>query len=152
MKRLRRLRLAWNPIGPDGLAGLVAGPHPPPLAWLDLTHVRLGPGGLRPLVERGGRLPLTRLNLGMNSLTDDDAIALARSPLFGRLTKLDLSGNPIGEAGLNALLDAAEANRTLRLIVTFTPPFASEALRARVAALDPRIEARYGWQWDADSW
>jgi len=152
LRRLRRLRLAWNPLGSGGLACLLDAKDPPPLAWLDLSHVRLGPGGVRPLVEHGGRLPLTRLNLGMNSLTDDDAIALARSPLFGRLTKLDLCGNPIGEAGLRALLDAAEVNPTLRLIVSWSYPFPNEALQARVAALGPRVEMRHGYQWDADSW
>jgi uncharacterized protein (TIGR02996 family) len=46
---------------------------------------------------------LSRLWLGSNNITDDGAKALAASPRDVKLELLDLSGNPIGPAGKQAL-------------------------------------------------
>ncbi len=97
---LRSLRLRTLPGG--AAHALFVADNFPRLATLDLGSNNLGAEGLAPLLA----LPwpeLRTLHLNANSLTDAGAVALASSPLLGKLTGLDLAFNNVGTAGTEAL-------------------------------------------------
>ena len=58
------------------------------------------------------------MNLAYNDVGDVGLLALARSPHLSRLTRLDLSGNVLGEEGGRELLRATFARRLKHLFVS----------------------------------
>ena len=104
--RLRRRRLG-EALGPV-LAAF------PALTELDLSETRLGTSG----VARLAALPLRPRSLGLNrnNIYVGGAYALARSPILDGVETLNVSSNPMGEAGALALVTSPHL-RALRCLV-----------------------------------
>jgi uncharacterized protein (TIGR02996 family) len=127
------LRLSGNPLGPDGLRGLLRESDPLQLGRLDLEDCRLGPRGAALLAAWPGLAGVRLLDLRNNGLRADGVRALASSKYLGKLhwllldsnalddeaaellagaeslpalEQLDLAGTAIGERGGRALLDS----------------------------------------------
>jgi len=77
-------------------------------ASLDLHNLQLGDTVMSVVLSRiAGVSGLSALHLGFNVLRADAMRALAASPLSVRLVELDLTGNPLGDAGIAALFGGA---------------------------------------------
>lgn len=108
---LTELDLSENPLGDAGVAALAKSKHLGNLRSLVLDNVALtpSPGGLAALtalLQSKHFRSLTRLSVARNTLNAEAVRALVASPLFGRLTHLDLRANRIGERGAKALASA----------------------------------------------
>ncbi|CAN0326562.1 unnamed protein product, partial [Hapterophycus canaliculatus] len=123
--RLRVLRLGWCSLGDRGARAIVralcggggssgAGRT---LQELDLRGNAVTVVGLRVLgsaLAFGGLPALRALDLGSNSLRDEGGKAVAHRLLAGagtwrQLVRLDLSGNGMGDGGVEAVFKAATA-------------------------------------------
>jgi hypothetical protein len=79
---------------------------PKQVQTLSLFGCKLGNGGIAALARANGFHELRVLRLGLNGLTDDAALHLARASSLSMLWALDLQHNrEFGDAGLRALLD-----------------------------------------------
>lgn len=101
--RLRRLNLAHNKLGDEGVA-LLAAAEWPQLAELDLSHNGLGPAAAASLAAT--RWPLRALNLECNALGPTGVGALGKG-VYLFLQELRLGGNALGFLGAAALGAAA---------------------------------------------
>lgn len=111
-------------VGDLGVTALARSPALPRLAVLHLPGNGIGDAGARALAESPHFPALVALGLESNRIDADGTAALARS-LHLRLLRLDLSSNPIGDAGGRALADSALPSRlqSLRLhSCTFSEP------------------------------
>ncbi len=141
-----------------------------PLATWDLVELELGPGRLgaagmrmiasvpRPRLRRlevGGHaitsaglpvfeLPaLEHLGLRANALRADACVALATNAQLANLVVLDLAHNPIGDAGVRALIDSPHLGGVRELLLASTAcgeraldALATSAFGARLERLD----------------
>jgi serine/threonine protein kinase/hemoglobin-like flavoprotein/Ran GTPase-activating protein (RanGAP) involved in mRNA processing and transport len=129
--RLGKLCASSNPLGPEGVEQLVAVAELAQLEELELRDVGAGASGGRAVGASPHLGGLRSLTLGSNGLGDEgasallrgegnllrleslslpderlglaSAVAVATSPLAGRLTRLVLSHNPLGDEGAEAL-------------------------------------------------
>ena len=104
-ERLRALRLANNPIGPQGVEALVEAPLAASLEVLDLSLAALGAQGAR-AIGRAGLAALRVLSLGGCLIGDEGARALVDADGLASVRHLDLSANGIDLDGLGALIDS----------------------------------------------
>jgi len=141
-RTLRTLDLSKNPIGVDGLLAFAEAPAPPHLHTLRLADADLhaDAGGILASIEwlpsllafdlsrneLGGRaVPVAKRlaapgsrtrKLALGRMGLDAAGAAALAPLWERLVHLELEDEPIGDAGLAALVtEGASALHTLAL-------------------------------------
>lgn len=130
---LQRLNASYQPIGDEGavaLAGLPAGAAilveragisgagarallASQAAVVELSENPIGPGGLEGVVV-GSRVEAISLRDAGLTAPDVGALARAEAPV---LAALDLSGNPIGDAGADALVGAPWLGRLKALEV-----------------------------------
>jgi hypothetical protein len=118
---LRVLTLLYDAIGDAGAAALGAAlATNRALRELNLDSNALGAAGARSLADGlaacGATSRLAFLRLDNNALDDEAAAALATllsAPACGALRRLDMAGNPFGEAGALALAAALSSNATL---------------------------------------
>jgi uncharacterized protein (TIGR02996 family) len=81
--------------GPDRAWGALAkSPHLARLSGLHVRQAALGPDAVRQLAESPHALAIEWLSAGHDGLTHAALPTLLRSPLFARLTRLDLDGRP----------------------------------------------------------
>jgi uncharacterized protein (TIGR02996 family) len=108
LARVRTLDLEKNELGDTDLAPLAASSHLNELATLLLWSNFVSDAGVRALIR--GQLPrLSRLDLSGNSIGDAGAQALASAPLLAQMAMLDLTANRIGDAGAQALASSPHA-------------------------------------------
>jgi hypothetical protein len=100
---IRVLRLAG---ANDRLADLARSPVFAHVESLELRNNNLPAGRLERFLTTAPLDRLTSLSLGNCRLWTDHLEGLARSPVAARLTRLDVSGNPIGDGGAALLADA----------------------------------------------
>eukprot|EP00752_Nemacystus_decipiens_P014278 g12698.t2 len=152
--RLSVLRLGWCCMGDRGARAIVrslcggggASAAGRTLKELDLCGNAVTAVGLRVLgdaLARGGLPALRALDLGSNSLRDEGGKLVAHRLLAGsgtwrRLARLDLSGNGMGDGGVEAVFKAVTAPGT-RLsrdveIVSVKNNFMSPAARQRLSS------------------
>jgi uncharacterized protein (TIGR02996 family) len=121
---LRQLRLRNNSFWPEGIAQFVqrAG-QLPALRELDFSGNPLGDEGIRQLAESPALAELRVLILRRDEIQYSDAVhaagghRLAESRTLTQLTHLDLSGQPLGDAGLAAIVRSPNARRLEELDV-----------------------------------
>jgi hypothetical protein len=99
---VRELRVVSTTLGE--LAAVADSPFFPRLGALDLSDRRLGDAAADVLARRSAAR-LTTLRLRGCALTDAAAYRLAAVPFAWPLEEMDVTFNPIGETGLNALRD-----------------------------------------------
>lgn len=99
---LVHLDLRQNDVGPDGAELLAASGTAKSLRVLSLLGNALGPRGVTSLAKAPQLQGLLALDLRRNKLGLDGARALGAA--FPDLRVLDLTGNSLGKAGLEALL------------------------------------------------
>lgn len=132
LTRIRMLDLEKNDLGDGDLEELSQSCFLTELTSLLLWGNRICDAGVAALIATS--LPsLTRLDLSGNIIGDAGAITLANSTLFGRLQMLDLTANQIGDAGAQALASSAFAETIGRLDITKNPmsQVGQSALRRR---------------------
>jgi hypothetical protein len=160
MRGLTRLSLASNQLGLTGYEGTVRAelPH---LRDLNLSATAPGPEGIRllstsALLSRLSRLVfsfnhvnraltaelaecramsnLRVLDLGSNSIGNDGASAIARSPHFAGLLVLNLSYSQVGDEGIEAILESPLADKLVLLDLRGSPASeeAKEVLNAKM--------------------
>jgi uncharacterized protein (TIGR02996 family) len=95
LMRLTSLDLIWNDLGPAGVNPLFGAPWLGRLTDLVLTSNNLGPTGAEALSSSAALATLDRLHIGANDITDAGADALLASTHLSRLSNLSLSGNGI---------------------------------------------------------
>eukprot|EP00903_Cladosiphon_okamuranus_P006356 g6226.t1 len=155
--RLSVLRLGWCGLGDRGTRAIVrslcggggASAAGRTLTELDLRGNAVTAGGLRVLggaLARGGLPALRVLDLGSNSLRDEGGKSVAHRLLAGSgtwrcLARLDLSGNGMGDGGVEAVFKAITAPGT-RLapdveMITVRNNFMSPAARQRLSGPPP---------------
>ena len=155
--RLSVLRLGWCCLGDRGARALVrslcggggASAAGRTLTELDLRGNAVTAVGLRVLggaLACGGLPALRVLDLGSNSLRDEGGKSVAHRLLAGsgtwrRLARLDLSGNGMGDGGVEAVFKAITAPGT-RLapdveVISVRNNFMSPAARQRLSSPPP---------------
>lgn len=94
-----------------------------PLLTIDFSGNSLGPGlkEVSDVIARGAASSLQRISLSCNDLSDQGACRLAAalqsaSAQAGRLTRLDLESNLIGNVGVGALAKALASGALSRLV------------------------------------
>jgi uncharacterized protein (TIGR02996 family) len=108
LARVHTLDLEKNDLGDADLAVLAASEHLGEVSTLLLWANQFSDPGLRSLTA--GALPcLTRLDLSGNTIGDAGAEALADALLLKQLAMLDLTGNQIGDIGARALAASPHA-------------------------------------------
>jgi hypothetical protein len=103
-QNVETLELAGNDIRAEGVK-LILGGQFPRLRHLDLSEAMLGDEGVNAIVSAPGAAKLESLFIRKNQLSAAGAKALSRARLPA-LTELRVSGNPLGEGGLEALREA----------------------------------------------
>jgi len=101
LKQLKTLLLWHNQIGDEGVIALAAA-ELPCLDRLDLSRNLLTDEGIMAMARADWMKHVRLLDLTANQIGDQGALALARMP-FDALTWLDLTKNPIGIVGQQAL-------------------------------------------------
>lgn len=102
---LKTLRVASNQITAQGLKPLQTSAASARLKQLDLSHNRLGASGMEALLRARFCGCIETLILRDTQLDDESAFVLARADL-PQLRSLNIQNNPLGEAGISALLNA----------------------------------------------
>jgi uncharacterized protein (TIGR02996 family) len=100
---LRYLDVGRNPLGPDGVRALLAGPLVGPVRHLELTAAELGDAGAEAVAASPAVANVRWLELPDNRIGDRGAVALAESPFLAEAQSLDLSRNSIRRKGKAAL-------------------------------------------------
>jgi Ran GTPase-activating protein (RanGAP) involved in mRNA processing and transport len=101
------LKLSHNEVSARGVARLSAAPQCHTLLRLDVESNDLGPEGARHLGSaHSGLARLESLNVRFNELGDAGAVELAKSAIWTRLRKLDVSSNYMSMEGVKALCEA----------------------------------------------
>ncbi len=104
-RQVRELDLCGNDLGKDGVRVLLNSPHLQTLQSLDLGFNGLDDRAVAALAGASTLPALTALYLNDNGqITSDGIRELARSPFYGGLTRLDISGNDINESGVEAIV------------------------------------------------
>ena len=127
---VQTLRIGANYPRAEGAAALARSPHRAALRTLDLSNAPfggdppregqfLGDAGLEALLDASPYAQLRTLLLSSHQLSPRAGEILA-SANFAKLTHLDLSFNPIGDAGLRALLCAPWLSRVQVLNLRYT--------------------------------
>src|SRR5262249_35674584 len=124
-------------LGDGDAEALAWSPHLGGLTTLLVWCNQVADAGLAQLAAGAANLPrLSRLDLSGNLVGDAGATSLAGSPLLARLTKPDLTGNQIGDAGALALAASPHTANLAWLDLAKNPITATgtNALRERFAA------------------
>ncbi len=134
-RRLRELQLIDIPLTREGLPPLLGRADLSELRILSLRRAGLASGDLWHLLGSGALEGLVAIDLADNPLGASDGAALARHLAAPRV--LDLSRCPIGDQGLEALLDAPWLGglRALNLEGCGLGPEAAAALARRAGEL-----------------
>ncbi|MFT3710045.1 MAG: TIGR02996 domain-containing protein [Archangium sp.] len=103
-RSVENLDLAGNDVRTEGVR-LILGGQFPKLRHLDLSESMLGDEGVRAIVSSAGAAQLESLFIRKNQLSPAGAKVLRREALPA-LTELRVSGNPLGEGGLEALRES----------------------------------------------
>ena len=112
LSRLETLSFWFGDIRAEGAAALAKSPHLGALTNLELYANNLGDPGVIALAESPTLARLNRLSIGYNHFTPTAVERLASSPHLTGLTKLAASGNKnFGGAGLAALARSPLAGR-----------------------------------------
>ncbi len=111
---LTDLELGGNHLGPEEVEALVGSPLSARLRRLNLSHNDFGDPGAETLAAAGSLDELRTLWLSWNEFGVRGVRALVRSRFWPHLVDLDLSFNPVTDAGANELL-AACPTRLVRL-------------------------------------
>lgn len=116
LAQVRELDLCGNDLGNGGLNLLLRSPYLQQLESLDLSFNGIGNGGAEMLANARSLAKLRALHLNDNRTIGCDGIrSLARSPFFGQLRTLDVSGNDVADAGLVSLIESPTLSRLNRL-------------------------------------
>ena len=136
--RLEVLELDRNPLGDAGARALAAaGPRCKELA---LTFTGLGPEGLAALVDAGVLAEMNSLQLTGNPLGDAGAEVLARlAPQTGGLSYLNLGWTGLSPRGLAVLLDSGLFDKGIEYLSLRGNPLGEAGLR--LLAEHPRLPA-----------
>jgi carbon storage regulator CsrA len=105
---IRRLRVLPGWAAPETVAilpSLTGSPYLARLAEIDLAGLGLTDAHAAMLAGSPQVKGLRVLGLARNHIGSDGALSLAMSPYFADDLRLDLSGNPLGEAGMSMLRD-----------------------------------------------
>jgi uncharacterized protein (TIGR02996 family) len=100
---LRTLRAGYNPLGPEGVRPLLAGPLASVVRHLDFRGTALSDAGAEVVASSPVLSQVRWLELAENHISDRGAIALAESQYLDEVGALDLSRNAIGATGKDAL-------------------------------------------------
>jgi hypothetical protein len=137
---LQDLELNNCGISGEGLGALLGSPNLPSLTTLSLSLNPLG-GQLRRALElaSGRESPLRSLRLDSCEINDDDALALAGSPVLLHLRELYLTFSWITEAGARALAESPHFPQLRRLDMSFNtiPPKRKEGLESQFGKRTP---------------
>jgi uncharacterized protein (TIGR02996 family) len=101
---LKALAVGFGKFGEEGFRALVSAPWFENLEGCRARDCEIGDGGALALATTDIHA-LRELDLGGNQIGDVGVAALAASKAFSRLTRLRLSDNPFGLAGVRALAD-----------------------------------------------
>lgn len=121
LSSVERLDLSETECGAGGGRALTESPNLSCLRYLELNSNQLGDEGARALADGARAFPrLESLSLADNRLGVRAAAALAASPIAAHLSMLDLSYNPLGDAGIEAVAQYPgwHSLRELRLVDT----------------------------------
>lgn len=139
---LIHMDLSGNSLA-DGMPALASAEWLRGLVTLDLFATRIGPAGLRHLLD-AGRLDLVRnLSLSLTEIGDEGARRLAQWPVLAKLTQLDVRGNGISDAGFRALADSPHLREGLHLhinesgLLAGSPPHLVARIGASVSTIHP---------------
>lgn len=142
LRQVEFLSFGEVPMGDEGLAWLATAKWPK-LARLVVSACGVGDAGVAALAQAPWAAGLTELHLANassgsasrpNRVGDAGARALAQSPLLARLARLDLGHNPVGNAGVEALLAKGALPALQELVVWRTGLTAEGAARCAVLA------------------
>jgi uncharacterized protein (TIGR02996 family) len=118
---LTHLNLGNNNLFADALGQVLRSPVAGRLTALDLSGNPLTDDGLRELAGTPALARLESLTVRNNEQTDDNSVhadgaaAIGATRHFPRLTRLDLSGHRVGDAGLVALIGSPLMARLVEL-------------------------------------
>ncbi|HEX4588665.1 MAG TPA: hypothetical protein VH120_01970, partial [Gemmataceae bacterium] len=143
---LATLRLRDNPLSPDGLAAVLTSTRMPRLTTLDLAQTG---GTAASLSGPPGSDGLVALDLSGNDLGDPGVELLAGRPELAALRDLDLSRTGVGDTGAAALADSPYVTGLRRLALNFNR--ITEVGKRRLLAVPhfqnlPTLELRGNWQ------
>ncbi|MCI0703474.1 MAG: hypothetical protein L0241_20535 [Planctomycetia bacterium] len=130
---LRALDMSGDSPNDAGLEAFVSSPMVATLQKLDLSDCSLNRERTQLLATSAfGELRVLRLN--RNSVGNDGAAAIARSPHLVRLLGLDLSYSQVGDEGVEAILESPLADGLVLLNLTGSPASdeMKEVLKARM--------------------
>jgi uncharacterized protein (TIGR02996 family) len=132
LRDLIDLDLSHNELGEDGAAVLASGSRLVGLRGLDVAENDLGNAGVQSLARSPHLRELVSLRLARNNITDAGVHPLAAADLTG-LRDLDLSYNPLGDAGALSLSLSPHLDglRCLSLAGTHIGKAGRDALRER---------------------
>lgn len=99
LTQARRLSLAGNNLGAEGVQALFRNRYPPPLVSLNLSGNEIGDEGAKALGEWAALSGLRHLNLATNGIRAFGLRPLLHSKQLGPLHSLVLSGNRLGDMG-----------------------------------------------------
>ncbi len=114
--RLVELNLGHNRIGNEGLIALGQSRWLPQLSSLNLENNRLSDNGFKRFCE-SQILPITKLNLAWNPLSDPSLMAISRAPWSRSLYQLDLTGIDFGYLGAKALIESVHLSPDCQIII-----------------------------------
>ena len=130
---LRVLDMSEDAPNEAGLEAFLASPLPTGLQRLNLSRCNLNTDRTR-LLATGAFDNLRVLALSNNSIGNDGAAALARSPHLARLLVLDLSYSQVGDQGIEAIIESPLTDGLVLLNLIGSPASAEmkELLKARM--------------------
>ncbi len=127
LARIRQLELTGE-IGDDGLAAILNGGHTRELRILNLHGCGLGPRAGTVLARWSGKLE--RLALNGNAIGDDGLRALADAACLSECVALYLTGTEISDEGVTALAASPNLTNLKTLSLNFNEGITDEALTA----------------------
>ncbi len=134
--KLESLRIYQRWLDPEAIATLAAFPS---LVRLEAGCNRFGENGAAAALAA---LPLALVELGlyMNHIDELGARALADAPLLGRVESLDVSANPMGQAGALALVRSSHLGALRRLTFGGEHGVPDAVVARAIAASLPALE------------